>query len=187
MKKPWLIALAVIVVVGLSLMNGYNNLVTLNQSVDRQWAQVATQYQRRFDLIPNLVASVEAVMKQEQKVFSDLAAARSRYSGSRTVDEKSQAATEVESAFSRLLVVMENYPQLKSNENATQLMDELAGTENRVAVERQRFNQAVSDYNLATKRLPGSLLASLFGFRERTFFQAAPESSAAPAVKFNVD
>ena len=187
MKKPWLIALAVIVVVGLSLMNGYNNLVTLNQSVDRQWAQVATQYQRRFDLIPNLVASVEAVMKQEQKVFSDLAAARSRYSGSHTVDEKSQAATEVESAFSRLLVVMENYPQLKSNENATQLMDELAGTENRVAVERQRFNQAVSDYNLATKRLPGSLLASLFGFRERNFFQAAPESSAAPAVKFNVD
>ena len=117
------------------------------QAIDGQWAQVETQYQRRFDLIPNLVKSVEGIMKQEQAVFGAIAEARTRYAGAATINEKAKAATQLESALARLLVVMENYPELRSAENVTQLMDELSGTENRIAVERRRFNDLVKDYN----------------------------------------
>jgi len=186
--KPFLIGLvAFVFLIGFSLVGSYNGLVTQSQKVDQQWAQVETQYQRRFDLIPNLVATVEGVMQQERQVFADLANARANYAGAKTVDDKAAAANQVESSLGRLLVIMENYPQLKASESANRLIDELAGTENRIAVERQRFNEQVTSYNLLVKRFPGSIMAGMFGFRERPFFQGTPGSEVAPTVKFNIN
>lgn len=163
----------------------YNRLVTKNEAVESQWAQVETQYQRRFDLIPNLVASVEGIMTQEQEIFATIAQARTQYANSHSLEEKVAATEQVESSLGRLLVVMENYPQLNSSENVTRLMDELAGTENRVAVERRRFNELVQDYNLQVKRFPGNLLAGLFGFEQKPFFESASGADIAPSVNIN--
>ncbi len=186
-KSPLLIVVGLLIFLALSLVSAYNKLVTLNQKVDTQWAQVETQYQRRFDLIPNLVSSAEAVMKQERQIFADIANARTRYAGATTVDEKSASASEVEGALSRLLVIMENYPELKSDQTVNRLMDELAGTENRISVERARFNDQVTAYNLAVKRFPGNLLASLFGYSQRPLFQSVAGSETAPAVEFDIE
>jgi LemA protein len=164
------------------LLLGYNSLVTASEAVDSQWAQVESQYQRRFDLIPNLVASVEGAMVQEESVFTAIAEARTRYSGAGTVSEKAAAATEVEGALARLLVVMESYPALRSIENVTNLMTQLEGTENRISVERMRYNDAVQAYNLKTKRIPGAWIAGMFGFEEKSYFEAADGSEAAPQV-----
>jgi LemA protein len=184
MNKTLLAILGVVVVVGLYAFSVYNGLVTKNEAVDAQWAQVETQYQRRFDLIPNLVESVKGIMKQEQTVFTAIADARTRYAGAATVDQKAAAAGQVESALSRLLVVMENYPQLKSAETVQTLMSQLEGTENRISVERKRYNDEVRDFNLSVKRFPGSVLASLFGFKERSYFDAATGAENAPQVQF---
>jgi LemA protein len=184
MNKTLLAIVGVVVVVGLYAFSVYNGLVTKNEAVDAQWAQVETQYQRRFDLIPNLVESVKGIMKQEQTVFTAIADARTRYAGAATVDQKAAAAGQVESALSRLLVVMENYPQLKSAETVQTLMSQLEGTENRISVERKRYNDEVRDFNLSVKRFPGSVLASLFGFKERSYFDAATGAENAPQVQF---
>lgn len=183
MKKTSIVIIAIVVLVLLYGWSTYNRLVTGRENADNQWAQVETQYQRRFDLIPNLVESVKGIMKQEQEVFKAIADARTRYSGASSVDAKAAAATQVEGALGRLLVVMENYPQLKSAENVQTLMAQLEGTENRVSVERKRFNDMVRDFNLATKRFPSSLVASMFGFAERSYFEAAPGTEAAPKVQ----
>ncbi|MBI5734169.1 MAG: LemA family protein [Candidatus Kerfeldbacteria bacterium] len=181
----WILGIiGVVVLIALYVWSGYNSLVTVRETVANQWSQVETQYQRRLDLIPNLVESVKGVMKQEQAVFGALAEARTRYSGAATADDKAKAATQVESALGRLLVVMENYPQLKSAENVQTLMAQLEGTENRVSVERKRYNDAVQTYNLRIKRLPSSILASLFGFAEKAYFEAAPAAENAPKVNF---
>ncbi len=185
LKKIWIVIGAIIIFLALSLIAFYNNLITQTQAVDNQWAQVETQYQRRFDLIPNLVKSVEGIMTQEQAVFGEIAEARTRYSGAASVDEKAGAATQLESALGRLLVIMENYPELKSAENVSQLMDELAGTENRVAVERRRYNDLVRDYNTTIKKFPANLIAGTFGFNERFFFEAAEGAEQAPEVEIN--
>jgi LemA protein len=184
MKKILIIAAVVVAVLGLYAWNTYNKMVTANEGVDNMWAQVETQYQRRFDLIPNLVNSVKGAMGQEQKVFGDLAEARTRYSGAQTVNEKADAASQVEGALGRLLVVMENYPQLKSVETVQTLMVQLEGTENRISVERKRFNDAARDFNVMVKRIPAKWLASMFGFSEKAYFQAAAGSENAPAVNF---
>ena len=187
MKKSLivLIVLAVVVaVLGLYAWGMYNKMVTANENVDNMWAQVETQYQRRFDLIPNLVESVKGAMAQEQKVFGDLAEARTRYSGAQTINEKAEAATQVESALGRLLVIMENYPQLKSVETVQTLMVQIEGTENRISVERKRFNDAARDFNVMVKRIPAKWFASMFGFSEKAYFDAAAGSENAPAVKF---
>jgi LemA protein len=187
MKKSLivLIVLAVVVaVLGLYVWGMYNKMVTANENVDNMWAQVETQYQRRFDLIPNLVESVKGAMAQEQKVFGDLADARTRYSGAQTINDKAEAATQVESALGRLLVVMENYPQLKSVETVQTLMVQIEGTENRISVERKRFNDAARDFNVMVKRIPAKWFASMFGFSEKAYFEAAAGSENAPAVKF---
>ena len=184
MKKSTYIIIEVAVVVLLYGWTTYNGLVGASVGIDGQWAQVETQYQRRFDLIPNLVESVKGIMSQEQKVFSDIAEARTKYSGAMTVDEKARAAGQVENALGRLLVITENYPQLKSSETVQTLMSQLEGTENRVSVERKRFNDAVASYNLKTKRFPSNILASLFGFSERAYLEAADGAENAPQVKF---
>lgn len=170
-------------VLGLYGVTTYNSFISMGQGIDGQWAQVETQYQRRFDLIPNLVASVQGAMKQEQKVFGDLAEARTRYAGASSVNDKAAAATGVESALSRLLVVMENYPQLKSVETVQTLMSQLEGSENRVAVERQRFNDSVRVYNTKVKTVPSSLIASMFNFTARDYFEAAAGAENAPKVQ----
>ncbi|MDP3975028.1 MAG: LemA family protein [Candidatus Jorgensenbacteria bacterium] len=184
MNKTWWVVIAIVVVVLLYGWSAYNGFVTKNEAVDGQWAQVETAYQRRFDLIPNLVESVKGIFGQEQAIFNALAEARTRYSGARTVDEKAAAATQVESALGRLLVVVENYPNLRSAEAVTNLMTQLEGTENRVSVERRRFNDSVRELNVAVKRFPGNVVASIFGFDERTYFEAAEGAAEAPRVEF---
>ncbi|MFA5000221.1 MAG: LemA family protein [Patescibacteria group bacterium] len=185
-KKTWLIILAVVIIIGGWLWSSYNKLVMANEGVDNQWAQVETQYQRRFDLIPNLVASVKGAMEQEQTVFGDLAEARTRYSGAQSVNEKAAAATAVESALGRLLVIMENYPELKSIDAVQTLMAQLEGTENRVSVERGRFNEAVRVYNVLTKRVPTNMVARWFGFSEKTYFEAVEAAAEVPSVNLDL-
>ncbi len=184
MKKVLIILVVVVAILGLYAWGIYNKMVTGNENVDNMWAQVETQYQRRFDLIPNLVESVKGAMAQEQKVFGDLAEARTRYAGATTVNEKAEAATQVESALARLLVIMENYPQLKSVETVQTLMVQIEGTENRISVERKRFNDAARDFNVMVKRIPAKWFASMFGFSEKAYFDAAAGSENAPEVKF---
>ncbi len=176
------ILIGIAVLAALYIGGTYNSLVKGNESVDTQWAQVESQYQRRFDLIPNLVESVKGVMEQEQEVFTALADARTRYSGAGTPDEKAVAATGLDSALSRLLVIMENYPQLRSVEVVQGLMAELAGSENRIATERQRYNEAVRDFNVSVKVFPRSFVAGLFGFAPRTMFEAVEGASVVPQV-----
>ncbi|KKS97577.1 MAG: lema protein, LemA protein [Candidatus Gottesmanbacteria bacterium GW2011_GWA2_43_14] len=183
MNKLLLGIIGVVVLLGAMFFGTYNNLVTQTTKIDGQWAQVETQYQRRFDLIPNLVASTKGFLDQEQEVFGQIAEARTRYSGASTVEEKVESANQVESALGRLLVIVENYPQLKSNETVARLMDELAGTENRISVERGRFNEMVRDYNVSVKRMPTALIAGLFGFHERPYFQAATGAETPPEVE----
>ena len=182
MKKSLLVIIAVLAVLVIWGFSSYNSLVTLNESVDAQWAKVEKQYQRRFDLIPNLVNSVKGILTQEQKIFGDIAEARTRYSGATSANDKAAAASQVESAFGRLLVIMENYPQLQSSANVQDLMTQLEGTENRISVERTRFNDMVRDYNVSVKRFPRNVLAGLFGFGERAYFEAAKGSETAPTI-----
>lgn len=184
MNKTLWIIIALVVIVALYTGATYNRLVTLGETVDTQWSQVETQYQRRLDLIPNLVESAKGVMKQEQAVFGAIADARTRYAGAATPDTKAAAAGQVETALARLLVVMENYPQLKSSENVQTLMTQLEGTENRVSVERKRYNDEVRVYNVATKRFPSSIVATVFGFDAKTYFEAAEGAENAPKVNF---
>lgn len=184
MKKTWIIVIVIAVLIAIYAIATYNGLVTLGVSSDTQWKQVESQYQRRFDLIPNLVESVKGVMKQEQEVFTAIADARTRYSGATTPNEKAVAAGQVESALGRLLVITENYPALKSSETAQSLIAELAGTENRISTERMRFNDSVKSYNLKVMRFPSSIIASLFGFDVRAYFEATKGAENAPSVKF---
>ncbi len=186
MKKSWIIVLVVVVVLAIYGISTYNSLVSRNEQVDAQWAKVETQYQRRFDLIPNLVNSVKGILTQEQTIFTQIAEARTRYSGASSANAKAAAASEVESALGRLLVIMENYPQLNSSTNVADLMAQLEGTENRIGVERTRFNDEVRDYNLVVKRFPRNILASLFGFGERAYFEAADGAEAAPNVNLEL-
>jgi LemA protein len=184
MKKGIIALVAVVAVVLIWGFSGYNHLITLNEAADSQWAKVETQYQRRFDLIPNLVSATKAALTQEQTVFSDIANARAQYSGATTPDEKAAAASQVESSLGRLIAIVENYPQLASSGNIRDLMTELEGTENRVSVERTRFNDEIQAYNTALKRFPTVILATLTGFRERAYFQAAAGAEQAPQVNF---
>ena len=181
---PLVIIVGVVAIVGLFVMGSYNSLVTRSESVATQWAQVDTQYQRRFDLIPNLVASVQGVMKQETAIFTAIATARQGYAGARTQGEKVQATGQMESALGRLLVITENYPQLKSSENVQTLMAQLEGTENRISVERMRYNDIVKDYNIHIKSFPGSVVAKMFGFEVKKAFES--ETGAAHAPKVNL-
>ncbi len=185
MKRNILIGVAIVVVLFALWLGGtYNSLVGKNEQVNNQWAQVEAQYQRRLDLIPNLVQSVKGAMKQEQAVFDAIAEARTRYAGARNVDEKAVAAGQVETAFGRLLAVMENYPQLKSVEAVQTLMAQLEGTENRVSVERARYNDSVRDLDTSLKRFPTNIVASLFNFAERPYFQSVSGADKAPTVQF---
>ena len=187
-KRNLLIAVVVIVVLaGLTysfFKGNYNRFVTLDEGVKSAWAQVENQLQRRYDLIPNLVETVKGYAKQEKDVLVEVTNARARVGGAATVPDKINANNELTGALSRLLVVVEKYPDLKSNQNFLRLQDELAGTENRIAVERKRYNDAVQGYNVAIRSFPANLLAGMFGFGKATFFEAPAVAKAAPQVKF---
>jgi len=187
-KRNLLIAVIIILVLAgsfYSFFKGtYNQFVTLEESVKSSWAQVENQLQRRYDLIPNLVETVKGFAKQEKDVLVEVTNARARVGGATTVPDKISANNELSSALSRLLVVVERYPDLKSNQNFLRLQDELAGTENRIAVERRRYNEAVKTYNVAIRSFPANLLAGMYGFEKAAFFEAPAAAKAAPQVKF---
>lgn len=176
--------MGLVIVVGLWLWSGYNGLVGKDEAVKAQWANVEAVYQRRFDLIPNIVETVKGAAQQDLDVFTAIADARSRYAGSTSIDEKAAAAGQVETALARLLVIVENYPQLKSQESFLALTAELEGTENRISVERQRYNGAVRDYNVATRRFPTNIIAGIFNFGSHNLFEAGEGAENAPQVNF---
>ena len=174
-----------VLVLGGSLMTSRNELVTEKNAVDGAWAQVDVALQRRADLIPNLVETVKGFAKQEQTVIQSVADARAALGGARTPSEKIAANGQLDSALSRLLVVVENYPNLKSNENFLRLQDELAGTENRMAVERRKYNETVQRYNTDIELFPKNIAASMFGFhRNDAYFKAETAAKEPPKVKF---
>ncbi|MCX5827084.1 MAG: LemA family protein [Deltaproteobacteria bacterium] len=162
----------------------YNQFVSLDEGVKSSWAQVENQLQRRFDLIPNLVETVKGYAKQEKDVLVEVTNARAKVGGANTVPDKINANNELSGALSRLLVVVEKYPDLKSNQNFLRLQDELAGTENRIAVERKRYNDTVKVYNVAIRSFPANILAGMFGFNKAAFFEAPAAAKAVPQVKF---
>src|SRR3977135_3638654 len=163
----------------------YNKFVSQEEAVKAQWAQVQNQLQRRNDLIPNLVETVKGYAQHEQGVFKDIADARAQLLNAKSPEESIAAANRQSSALGRLLAVVENYPQLKANEQFNRLMDELAGTENRLAVERMRYNEVLQAYNTSRRQFPANLTAKVFSFKEYPFFQAPPEAKGVPKVNFS--
>ena len=162
----------------------YNRFVGQEEGIKTQWAQVENQLQRRNDLIPNLVETTKGIAQQEKDVFGQIADSRAKMAGATTPAQQIQAANEQGAALARLLVVVENYPQLRSSESFDRLMDELSGTENRIAVERMRYNERVQEYNTSRRQFPANLTAKMFGFKEYPFFQAPPEAKTVPKVTF---
>lgn len=177
-------ALGIIFLAGLWFVGNYNSLVTSKTQVEKSWSMVETQYQRRFDLIGNIVETVKGSQLQEQKVFGDIAEARSRYAGGSSSNDKAGAAVGMESALARLLVVMESYPDLKSNQNVQALQAELGKTEDGIAKARDNYNTTATNYNANILRFPKNLFAHMFGFEKQVLFKADVGASKAPQVKF---
>jgi LemA protein len=187
MKKGisgFLVLLAVVVVLGGWLASTYNGLVKENELVDGQWAQVESKLQRRHDLIPNLVNTVKGYAQHEEGVFTAIADARARLNQASTVEERVEASNEIESALARLLVIVENYPELKADAQFTRLTDEISGSENRIDVERSRFNDQVKAYNMKVKQFPTVIIARIMGFGPRAYFEMNPAAAEAPKVEF---
>ena len=188
MKKA-LLVIVILVIVGVifggQLMGARNQFVVEKNDIDARWAQVDNDMKRRADLIPNLVETVKGYAKQEQTVFGDIAKARSALIGAGSREDKIAANNELSGALGRLLVLTENYPQLKSNENFLRLQDELAGTENRLAVDRRDYNEAIKKYNIDIELFPKNIAASIFGYtRNNAYFNPTPEEKKTPQVKF---
>ena len=175
------IAIAALPLAGCS----YNTFVNQEEQIKSQWAQVENQLQRRNDLIPNLVETAKGFAQHEEAVYKDIADARSQLMNAKTPQESIDAANRQSSALGRLMVIVENYPQLKANEQFNRLMDELAGTENRLAVERMRYNEKVQQYDTSRRQFPANLTAKLFGFKEYPYFQAPADAKQAPKVNFS--
>lgn len=163
----------------------YNGMVSGNQSVSGSFAQIDTQLQRRFDLVPNLVSTVKGITKQESEVFGTLANARANYAGAKTTEDKVGASNQFEGALSRLLVITENYPQLQSSQAFRDLMTQLEGTENRIAVARKDYNDTVTNWNSRVTRFPSVIIANLFGFEKKAFLQTTDEAKVNPTVDFS--
>jgi LemA protein len=196
MKKGWIVAIVIgaLILFGFLWIKGmYNNMVTLDENATGQWANVESSYQRRSDLIPNLVNTVKGYAEHEQETFQAVVDARAK--ATQTVVDPSNISPEalaeyqaaqsgVSSALSRLLAVVENYPDLKANQNFLELQSQLEGTENRINVERNRFNEAVKTFNTTIKRFPQNIFAGMFGFSEKGYFKAEAGSETAPKVEF---
>ncbi|MDO8535752.1 MAG: LemA family protein [Candidatus Omnitrophota bacterium] len=176
---------AAVLIVAVGIASTYNGIVTKHETITAKWAQVENQLQRRSDLIPNLVNTVKGYAAHEKTVLEDVTNARSKWTNAATMDDKVKAASQMDSAISRLLLVVENYPQLKADQTFLQLMDELSGTENRIAVERMRYNESVKDYNITVRRFPANFIANMFGYKVATeYFKAEEKARSVPEVKF---
>ena len=183
--KVLLVIAGLAVIIGGVYVSGYNSLVNYDESIKASWSQVENVMQRRNDLIPNLVTTVKAYAKHEKETFENIANARAALAGAKTIDEKVKASTGLDSAISRLLMITENYPQLKANENFMALMDELAGSENRISVERRKYNEVVQAYNTAVRSFPSSVAAGMGGFKlKEVYFKADEKAKEVPVVKF---
>jgi LemA protein len=177
--------LAALVAIAATLSGcSYNKFTTQEEAIKAQWAQVQNQIQRRNDLIPNLVETVKGYASHEEGVFKEIADARSKLLAAKTPEETIQAANQQTSALGRLLAVVENYPNLKANEQFNRLMDELSGTENRLATERMRYNERLQEYNTSRRKFPGNVTAKVFGFKEYPYFEAPPAAQGVPKVDF---
>ncbi|MDP1394398.1 LemA family protein [Lysinibacillus capsici] len=188
MKKllgPIGIIVIILVVIALLFIPKYNSLVTAEENVDSKWAQVENQLQRRYDLIPNLVESVKGYANHEQEVIANITEARAQMGSASSPEEQAVANDALTGALSRLLVVVENYPNLKADANFRQLMDELAGTENRLAVAREDYNNEVQQFNKHVKRFPGNLMAGMFDFEQKEYFKATAGADKAPSIDFS--
>ena len=186
-RQPLRQAARVVLLVAVATLSSgcsYNQFVAQEEAIKTQWAQVENQLQRRNDLIPNLMETTKGVAQQERDVFGQIAESRARLSGAQTPAQTMQAANEQSAALARLLVIVENYPQLRSNETFNRMMDELAGTENRIAVERMRYNERVQEYNTVRRQFPSNITASIFGFAEYPVFNAPPDAERVPRVDF---
>ncbi len=187
MKKSTIIIIAIIalvVILGIALVSVNNNLVSMEAEVDAAFANIDTNLQRRADLIPNLVNTVKGYAAHEQDAIDSVTEARAKLAGASTVEEKAEADSALTAALNNLLVIVENYPDLKASANFTQLADELAGTENRIATARRDYNEAVQTYNTAIRKFPNSLVAGLFGFTQKEYFQASDDTQNVPNVEF---
>jgi LemA protein len=184
MRKALHAAVLALVAVALSGCS-YNRFTTQEEAIKGAWGEVQNQIQRRNDLIPNLVETVKGYASHEEGVFKEIADARSKLLAAKTPEETIQAANQQSSALGRLLAVVENYPNLKANEQFNRLMDELAGTENRLSVARMRYNEKIQEYNTTRRRFPSNVTAKVFGFKEYPYYEAPPASQAAPKVDFN--
>ena len=187
-KRNLIIVLVVILVIVLAIYSlfagNYNKFVKMDVAIKAAWSQVENQLQRRYDLIPNLVETVKGYAKQEKSVLVEVTNARAKVGGAGNIPDKIAANNQLSGALSRLLLVVERYPDLKSNQNFMRLQDQLAGTENRIAVERMRYNEAVKAYNEAVRSFPANIIAGMFNFKESPYFEAPKEAKAAPQVKF---
>lgn len=185
MKKGIIIAIVLVAVVGIWMVSGYNGLVTKAEAVDSAFSNIDTNLQRRADLIPNLVSTVKGYASHEQEAIDSVTEARAKLSGAQTVEELANADSELTSALNRLMVIVENYPDLKASENFIQLSDELAGTENRIATARRDYNEVVQSYNSGIRKFPTNILAGLFGFSAEPYFEAADGADVVPEVNFD--
>lgn len=185
MNKFLIGVLIVLVLIGVWGVSVYNVIVSKHEAITAKWAQVENQLQRRNDLIPNLVNTVKGYAAHEKTVFEEVTKARSQWTGASTIDEKVQAASNLDAAIARLLLVVENYPNLKADQTFLKLMDELSGTENRIAVERMRYNEAVMTYNITVRMFPGNMIAKLLGYKPASvYFKAEEKAKTVPEVKF---
>jgi LemA protein len=186
--KILLIVLGIILLFGIivfsSIKGTYNSLVTLDEGVKAAWAQVENQLQRRYDLIPNYVETVKGYAKHEKELFVKVTEARSKVGGAASIPDKIKANNQLSGALSRLMLVVERYPELKANQNFIRLQDELAGTENRIAVERRRYNETVKTLNIKVRSFPTNILAGMFGFEKAAFFEVPEAAKAVPKVEF---
>src|SRR5438132_4552886 len=186
MRRRTALQIAALAIAAMPLTGcSYNTFVSQEEAIKGQWAQVENQLQRRNDLIPNLVETTKGFAQHEESVYKDIAESRSKLLAAKTPEESIAAANRQTSALGRLLAVVENYPQLKANEQFNRLMDELAGTENRLATERMRYNERVQEYNTSRRQFPANLTAKMFGFKEYPFFQAPPDVKTVPKVNFS--
>ncbi len=184
MKKAWIIILAIIVLLAVALVSQYNGLVSASEAVSKETSNLDSQYQRRMDLIPNLVTTVKEFMGHETEIIEKISSARAAMAGAGSLGEMAEADEQLTGALNALVVSVENYPDLKSNETFTNLMDELAGTENRITTARRDYNEVVNSYNLKIKRFPTNLLAGMFGFEQAEYFEAQPGAENSVEVDF---
>lgn len=188
MKKSTIVIMSIIavIVVMVGVLGGrsYNSLVTLSENVDNEFSNVSVMLERRADLIPNLVNTVKGYASHEKSTIESITKARENLLGAKTLEEKGKANNELTSALNALMIIVENYPDLKANQNFIQLSDELAGTENRIATARRDYNEAVKKYNSKAKKFPTNILAGMFGFKEKEYFEVEPSKTEVPKVEF---